>query len=81
VAEKQQPFADVRVLEDALSIPELKWRELLFTGALRADGDAFVRDPARPFPPFEKDGLFPEGVRFYATRSGGRVVIRRIPSL
>jgi hypothetical protein len=81
VAEKQQPFADVHVLDDAVSIPELKWRELLFTGALRADGDAFVRDPARPFPPFEKVGLFPEGVRFYATRREKRVVIRRRPSL
>lgn len=80
MAEKQHPFADVHVLEEALSIPELKWRELLFTGALRPDGDAFVRDPARPFPPFEKDGLFPEGVRFYATRWEGRVVIRRSPS-
>jgi hypothetical protein len=81
VAEEQHPFADVEILEDGLSIPELKWRELLFTGALRSDGDAFVRDPARPFPPFEKEGLFPEGVRFSATRDGGRIVIRRIPSL
>ena len=81
MAEQQHPFADVHVLGDAVSIPELKWREMLFTGALRADGDAFVRDPSRPFPPFEKDGLFPEGVRFYATRSGDRVVIRRNPSL
>ncbi len=81
MADRQSPFADVQVLEDALSIPELKWRELLFTGALRQDGDAFVRDPARPFPPFERDGLFPEGVRFYVTRQEGRVVIRRIPSL
>jgi hypothetical protein len=81
VAEDQSPFADVKFLGDALSIPELKWRELLFTGALRPDGDAFVRDPARPFPPFEREGLFPEDVRFLAERREGRVVIRRIPSL
>lgn len=81
MAEEQHPFADVEILEDGLSIPELKWRELLFTGALRADGDAFVRDLARPFPPFEKEGLFPEGIRFLAERREGRVVIRRIPSL
>ena len=79
MADNQLPFADVRVLGDTLSIPELKWRELLFVGALRADGDAFVRDPSRPLPPFETSGLFPEGVRFHATRAEGRVVIRRSP--
>jgi hypothetical protein len=79
VADRQLPFADVRFDGDALSIPELKWRELLFIGALRADGDAFVRDPSRPMPPFETDGLFPEGVRFQVARREGRVVIRRSP--
>jgi hypothetical protein len=70
----QDPFADVVLFDGGFSIPELKWRELLFVGALRAEGDAtFVRDPARPLPPFRREGLFPEGVRFRAERAGGRV--------
>jgi hypothetical protein len=62
---------------DGFSIPELKWRELLFVGALRREGDAFVRDAARPLPPFRAGDLFPEGQRFLATASGGRVHLRR----
>jgi len=77
MADHQEPFADVLFEADAFSMPELKWRELVFIGALRPDGDAFVRDPARPLPPFRKEGLFPEGVRFLVERSGGRVVVRR----
>ncbi len=76
----QQPFTDVVWDGDAFSIPELKWRELLFVGALRADGDAFVRDPSRPLPAFRVADLFPERVRFDAQRRGGRVVLRRLPS-
>jgi hypothetical protein len=72
----QSPFADVCVLADgSFSIPELKWRELVFIGALRADGEAYVRDPARPLPPFERAGLFPEGVRLRVVRDEARVVI------
>jgi hypothetical protein len=77
MAERQDPFADVVVLADGFSIPELKWRELLFIRALVPDGELFVRDPKRPLPPFRQPGLFPEGVRFRAERSGGRVVVRR----
>lgn len=77
MADEPLPFADVLFEGEDFSIPELKWRELLFVGALRADGDAFVRDSSRPFPPFVIDGLFPEDARFQATRSAGRVVIRR----
>ncbi len=73
MADPQDPFADVVLFEGGFSIPELKWRELLFVGALRPDGDGFVRDPARPLPPFRRDGLFPEGVRFRVVRAGGRV--------
>jgi hypothetical protein len=76
MADHQEPFADVLPAEDGFSIPELKWRELLFVGALRPDGEAFVRDPARPLPPFRREGLFPEGVRFQVRRAGGRVVLR-----
>lgn len=77
MADEQQPFADVVLLEDGFSLPELKWRELLFIGALRREGESFVRDLARPLPPFRRRGLFPEGVRFRAVREGRRVVVRR----
>ncbi|HSD29599.1 MAG TPA: hypothetical protein VLL75_20010, partial [Vicinamibacteria bacterium] len=69
--------ADVVPVEGGFSIPELKWRELLFVGALVPDGAGFVRDPGRPLPPFRQEGLFPEGVRFRAERAGRRVVVRR----
>ena len=73
MAEQQEPFADVVPLEGGFSIPEIKWRELLFVRALVPDGDGFVRDPARPLPPFQLPGLFPEGVRFRVERRRGRV--------
>ena len=77
MADHQDPVADVHPVEGGgFSLPELKWRELLFVGALRREGDAFVRDPARPLPPFRREGLFPDGVRFRAECSGGRVVVR-----
>lgn len=76
MADPQEPFADVEPVEGGFSIPELKWRELVFIGALRPEGDAFVRDPARPLPPFRQEGLFPEGVRFRAERVGARVRLR-----
>lgn len=76
MAETQQPFDDVRVLPDGVSIPVLKWRELLFVGAIRGEGGTFMRDAARPLPPFRLPDLFPEGVRLQAERKGGRVVIR-----
>ena len=68
----------MRETGDGFSIPELKWRELLFVGALRPDGEGFVRDPARPLPPFRVPGLFPEGARFTASLQEGRVLIRRV---
>ena len=76
MADPQEPFADVVPVEGGFSMPELKWRELLFIGALRPEGDAFVRDPARPLPPFRREGLFPEGVRFRAERAAERVRLR-----
>jgi hypothetical protein len=74
----QAPFEDVVVSEGGFSIPELKWRELLFIGALKPDGDHFVLDPARPLPPFRDPGLFPAGGRFLASRRAGRVRIERL---
>jgi len=77
--DQQEPFADVQLAPpDGLSIPELKWRELLFIGALRPDGDAFVRDPTRPLPAFRIPDLFPEGARFRAQSDGRRVLVRRL---
>lgn len=77
MADEQRPFEDVSETADGFTIPELKWRELLFVGALRRDGGAFVRDPARPLPPFRLPDLFPEGARFHAAAEGGRIRIRR----
>ena len=73
----QQPFADVAPMEGGFSLPELKWRELLFVGALRPEAGAFVRDPSRPLPPFRASGLFPDGVRLKAARDGDRVIVSR----
>ena len=78
MADRQDPFADVLPVEGGFSIPELKWRELLFVGALRPEGDAFVRDPTRPLTPFHRKGLFPEGVLLRAERVGGRVILRPV---
>ena len=75
MAEQQEPFADVVAVEGGFSIPELKWRELLFIRALVPEGDHFVRDPSRPLPPFRQPGLFPEGVRFRVERRRGRVLV------
>jgi hypothetical protein len=74
----ERPFADVEVTGDGFSIPELKWRELVFIGALRREGETFVRDPSRPLPPFRAGDLFPEGQHFAATPIGGRVRLRRV---
>jgi hypothetical protein len=79
MAEHQEPFADVEVLGEGFSIPELKWRELVFVGALKAEGALWVRDPARPLPPFRIPDLFPEGTRFHADRKGSRVFLRPEP--
>jgi hypothetical protein len=79
MAEEQEPFADVVRFRGGFSMPELKWRELLFVGALRADGAAFVRDPSRPLPPFRDGELFPAGVRFRVGREAGRAVVRPEP--
>jgi len=74
----ERPFEDVEMTGDGFSIPELKWRELVFVGALRREGETFVRDPSRPLPPFRAGELFPEGQRFEATPMGGRVRLRRV---
>jgi len=74
----ERPFEDVQPCAGGFSIPELKWRELLFVGALRPDGALFVRDLSRPLPPFAVPDLFPPGLRFRAHGDGPRVRLERI---
>jgi hypothetical protein len=77
MAEAQDTFADIVRVAGGFSIPELKWRELVFIRALVPEGErGFVRDPKRPLPPFSEPDLFPEGVRFRVERVRGRVVVR-----
>jgi hypothetical protein len=78
VSYDQKPFEDVVLTPDGFSLPELKWRELLFIGAMRRENDAFVRDPARFLPPFALGDLLPEGVRFAAVPEGSRVRLIRL---
>jgi hypothetical protein len=72
------PFADVRREPGGFSLPALKWRELVFVGALRREGRGWVRDPSRPLPPFELPDLFPDGVVFQARPRKGRVLLTRL---
>jgi len=78
VADEEQPFTDVRFTAEGFSIPELKWRELLFVGALRREGEYFVRDPERPLPSFRVPDLFPDRARFRSHVDGERVHLRRV---
>lgn len=75
----EKPFEDVQLTEDGWILPSLKWRELLFIGALRPEGDDFVRDVARPMPPFAVGEIFPPDMRFSAAVEGTRVRLRRRP--
>ena len=74
----QDPFADVVLEDGGFSIPELKWRELLFVGAMKRDGEGYVREPDRQLPPFAQEGLFPPGVPLMAIPRNGRVLLRRL---
>jgi hypothetical protein len=74
----ERPFEDVVYTDHGFSIPTLKWRELLFVGAVRADGDHYVRDPARPLPPFRDPALFADDARYAVTVSVARTELRRI---
>jgi hypothetical protein len=79
MAVDQIPFADVVFRDGGFSLPALKWRELLFVGAMRAVGDGFERDPSRPMPPFRDGDLLPVGRRFLASAEGGRIFLRPAP--
>ena len=74
----QSPFADVELFEGGFSLPELKWRELLFIGALKKSGDHYVRDRTRPLPAFQIPDLFPDDVRLRASRRRGRIRLQRL---
>ena len=74
----QDPFTDVVFTDRGFSIPELKWRELMFIGVLRPEGELLVRDPTRPLPPFAVPGLFPAGATFRVSREGERVHLIRV---
>jgi len=78
MAGNPQPFEDVVITADGFSIPELKWRELVFIGAVREEAGLFVRDASRPMPPFRREGLFAEGERFTAALEGTRVRLTRV---
>lgn len=73
-----RPFEDVRHEGSGFSIPRLKWRELVFVGALGAEGELWVRDGNRPLPPFRDGSLFPEGARFRVEPLGERVLLVRV---
>lgn len=76
----QEPFTDVVLTDRGFSIPELKWRELVFIGVLRPEGELLVRDPTRPLPPFALPDLFPAGAVFRVSREGKRVHLARVDS-
>jgi TrmH family RNA methyltransferase len=73
-----KPFEDVERAADGFTLPALKWRELLFLGALKETDGAFARDASRPLPRFRDADLFPPGARFEARREGRRVRLRRL---
>ena len=79
MAGNPQPFEDVIDVEGGFSLPSLKWRELVFIGALREERPGvFVRDPAREMPSFRRGDLFPEGQRYEIARDGDRVRLRKV---
>jgi len=62
-----------------LDLPDLKFRELIFIGALRRVDDGHDSekaevevDDSRPMPPFREEGLVPAGSRFSVSRRDGR---------
>ncbi len=79
-------FEDVKKHEGgALDLPDLKFRELIFIGALKRQDDGADRekalvevDESRPMPPFREEGLFPPRSRFSVIRRGGRAIFTRV---
>ena len=79
-------FEDVKKHDGGvLDLPDLKFRELIFIGALKRVDDRtdfskaeVVVDDTRPMPPFREEGLFPKGSRFTVERTGGRARFTRV---
>lgn len=79
-------FEDVRKHDGGvLDLPDLKFRELIFIGALKRVDDGrdsetaeVVVDETRPMPPFREEGLFPPHSRFAVERRGGRARFTRL---
>ncbi len=79
MAGSPQPFEDVVDVEGGFTLPSLKWRELVFIGAMREVAPGiYARDAAREMPPFRRGELFPEGARFAVTTEGNRVRLQRV---
>ena len=80
-------FEDVKRHDGGvLDLPDLKFRELIFIGALKRLDDAadpekaeVVVDETRPMPPFREEGLFPPRARFSVVRHAGRARFTRRP--
>ncbi len=81
-----QVFEDVKKHDGGvLDLPDLKFRELVFIGALKRLDDGsdpagadVVVDPTRPMPPFREEGLFPPQSRFRVERRNGRAYFMRV---
>jgi hypothetical protein len=80
-----QVFEDVKHDGEVLDLPDLKFRELIFIGALKRIDDGsdpsraeVVVDGTRPMPPFREEGLFPPGARYRVERRAGRAFFTRI---
>lgn len=81
-----QVFEDVKKYDGGvLDLPDLKFRELIFIGALRRldDGADATKadvevDGSRPMPPFREEGLFPPGARYTVERRNGRARFTRV---
>ena len=78
-------FEDVRQRTEGFDLPDLKFRELVFIGALRRTDDAtdpssamVLVDPTRPMPPFREQGIFPPGARYAVSRREGRAWFTRL---
>jgi hypothetical protein len=81
-----QVFEDVKKHEGGvLDLPDLKFRELIFIGALKRLDDGsdpgkadVIVDPSRPLPPFREEGLFPSHSRYSVERRNGRALFTRV---
>ncbi|MEO5761565.1 MAG: hypothetical protein ABIR28_04550 [Vicinamibacteria bacterium] len=79
-------FEDVKKHDGGvLDLPDLKFRELIFIGALKRTDDGVSTETAdvkvdhnRPMPPFREEGLFPKGSSFTVQRRNGRAYFTRV---